>query len=354
MTADPEAPVPGDSPDAAPSDPSDRTSEVDAPQFGAHLRARREEFESQVAHARENFESQVAQARENFEEANERIKERTGRDLILAILIGVLIGGLVLCALLFEKVFFVPVAVAAAVLGTFELVRALQVGGRRLDVVPQLIVAAAIIGSAYWVEAWLLWVILCAGVVFTSVWRMLAQMAARDGRTYGEVLTDILVGGFVTVYVPFLASLALLLLRQEHGEWWVIMFLGVAVAADTGAYAIGLWLGKHPLAPRVSPKKTWEGFGGAALFATIAAVLMCSLLLNLPWWTGLIAGIVILVVATLGDLGESLLKRDLGIKDMSSWLPGHGGVLDRLDSLLPSAVAGLALFHLLSPLAVSS
>ena len=155
------------------------------------------------------------------------------------------------------------------------------------------------------------------------------------------------------LYVPFLGSLAMVLLRQEGGQWWVLAFIIIAVASDTGAYATGLALGRTPMAPRISPKKTWEGFAGAVAAALIAGVLLAWLMIGLPWWAGLIMGAVIVVTATAGDLGESMLKRDLGIKDMSSWLPGHGGVLDRLDSILPSAAAALALFYLLSPLGVA-
>ena len=107
------------------------------------------------------------------------------------------------------------------------------------------------------------------------------------------------------------------------------------------------------MAPRISPKKTWEGFAGAFVAALVAGVLLAVLMLQVPWWAGLVFGAVVLATATVGDLGESMLKRDLGIKDMSSWLPGHGGVLDRLDSILPSATAALALFYLLSPLGAS-
>jgi phosphatidate cytidylyltransferase len=143
------------------------------------------------------------------------------------------------------------------------------------------------------------------------------------------------------------------LLGQEGGEWWVLAFIIVAVAVDTGAYAAGLSFGKHPMAPRISPKKTWEGFAGAVLASAVAGVLLSLFMLGLDWWMGLVFGLVILGTATAGDLGESMIKRDLGIKDMSSWLPGHGGVLDRLDSILLSTVPALALFYLLSPLAAS-
>ena len=308
----------------------------------AHLRAAREEFESQVANAREQF-----------EHTNELIKQRTGRDLIVATLIGIGIGVVVLASLIFIKWIFVVFALAAALTGTFELCRALQSAGYRLDVAPQLTSAVVLIATAWFFDPALLWVALFAGIAFVLVWRMIAQMSAQDGRRYGKVLRDVITGAFVQLYVPFLAALAVVLLRQDGGEWWVLAFIIVAVASDTGAYIAGISFGKHPMAPRISPKKTWEGFAGAVLFALIAGVLLGIFMLQQPWWVGLILGIVILGTATVGDLGESMLKRDLGIKDMSSWIPGHGGVLDRLDSILPSAAAALALYVIFSPVVVA-
>lgn len=310
-------------------------------------------FPAQMRAARTEFELQVAHARAEFEEANARIKQRTGRDLILAILIGLAIGAVVLASLIFDKWPFAVFCAGVAVLGVFEFTRALQAAGRRVDIVPQLAGGALVMLSAIFLETWVHWVSVFVAVALVIVWRLVAQMAARDGRVYAAVLEDVLIGGFVQLYVPFFASLALVLLRQDGGEWWVLTFLIVAIASDTGAYVTGLTLGRHPMAPRISPKKTWEGFAGAAVASVVAGALLAWLMLGLPWWTGLIIGLAILGTATAGDLGESMVKRDLGIKDMSSWLPGHGGVLDRLDSILPSAAAGLALFYFLTPLAVS-
>lgn len=310
--------------------------------FQANLRAARSELQDQVAHARAEF-----------EEVNERIKERTGRDLIVAILIGLAIGAALIASLIFVKWLFVLFALGATLLGIFEFTRALSASGRRVDLVPQLVAGAVIVLTGFFLDLWLHWVALFVAVALVLVWRLVAQMIVADGRTYGDVLSDVLVGGFVQLYVPFLASMTVVLLRQDGGEWWVLAFIIVAVAADTGAYAAGVSFGKHPMAPRISPNKTWEGFGGAVVVALLAGVLLALFMLGLPWWTGLIIGAVIMVTATIGDLGESMIKRDLGIKDMSSWLPGHGGVLDRLDSILPSAVAALALFYLLTPLAAS-
>ncbi|MGP6171902.1 phosphatidate cytidylyltransferase [Microbacterium sp. A196] len=306
----------------------------------------------QLRLARGDFGTHVNQAREHLDQANERIKARTGRDLILATLVGLAFGAVLLASLLFIKELFIPIALAIAVLGIFEFTRALRSAGRRIDIVPQVVAGVLVVLAGYFAPVWLTWVTLLFAVVLVIVWRLFTQMIVKDGRTYGDVLTDAVVGGFVQIYVPFLAALALMLLRQEGGQWWVLGFIAVAVASDTGAYAAGVAIGKHPMAPRISPKKTWEGFGGAVIAATAAGVLLALYLLEIPWWAGAIFGGAILLSATLGDLGESMIKRDIGIKDMSSWLPGHGGMLDRVDSILPSTVPALILYFLFSPWAV--
>lgn len=290
------------------------------------------------------IETHVSQARDHFDQANERIKERTGRDLILAIVIGVAFGAALVASLLFIKWLFVPIAMAAGLLGTYELSRALRAGGRRVDVIAQLIAAVGVLLAGASGQFWLSWVVLIVAVSFIAVWRMVAQMVVGDGRTYGDVLSDVVVGAFVQVYVPFLTSVAIMLLLQERGEWWVLSFVAIAVAADTCAYVAGLSFGKHPMAPRISPKKTWEGFAGSVLVGLVAGILLAVFMLHEPWWVGIVLGITIVLTATIGDLSESLIKRDLGIKDISTWLPGHGGFLDRLDSILPSAAAAYALF----------
>jgi phosphatidate cytidylyltransferase len=310
-------------------------------------------FQDSVRNARAEFESQVAHAREQFEEANERIKQRTGRDLLVAILIALALGAVLIATLVFFKWVFVAFALAASVLGTIELTRAFQANGRRVDLVPQLIVGSALVISGSVLGYALHWVMLFTVVVIVVIWRLIAQMAAQDGRIYGDVLRDVATGILIQLYVPFLASLCVVLLRQDQGEWWVLAFIIVAVATDTGAYAAGISFGKHPMAPRISPKKTWEGFGGAIVAAVGAGLLLAAFMLHIPLWAGAVFGLLILASATIGDLGESMLKRDLGIKDMSSWLPGHGGVLDRLDSILLSTVPALALYYLFTPLVVS-
>ena len=306
---------------------------------GAQFEARRAEFRDQVAIAREHF-----------EEVNEKIKQRTGRDLVLAVLSGLVLAAIVFGSLLFLPSLFASIVIVVSGLATLELARALETGGRKVDVWVQIIGAVALAATGYFSSAlWQLWVMTFVVVAVVIVWRMVAQMAARDGRTYGDVLADIAAAGFLPMYVPFLLALVAVLLQQPNGAAWILTFVVVVISADTGAWAVGVWIGKHPMVPRVSPKKTWEGFAGAAGAATIAATLLAVFVLNLPIWAGVVIGLVILVTATLGDLGESLIKRDLGIKDMSSWIPGHGGLLDRLDSILPSAAAALALCYWLTP-----
>lgn len=306
-------------------------------------------FQSHVRAARTEFESQIERARVEFEEANERINARSGRNLIMATLIGLGIGAIVLGSLLFWKWAFIAFAVPLCLLGAFEFTRALQASGRRIDLGVQLAAGAFILTAAF-VGYLTQWLVIFAAVVIVIVWRLVAQMAAGDARRYGDVVTDLFSGVLVQLYVVFHGSLALVLLRQDHGEWWLLAVLVIAVSVDTGAYASGVAFGRHPMAPRISPNKTWEGFAGALAVSLVAGGLLGVLLLQLPLWAGLVLGVAILVSATVGDLGESLIKRDLGIKDMSSFLPGHGGVLDRLDSILPSLVPGLALYILLTPL----
>lgn len=308
----------------------------------------RGEFESHIEKARADIEHQIEKARADFEQVNERINQRTGRNLLVATGIGLGIGAVVIASLIFIKVLFVVFVLPVCLLGIFEFGRALETSGRRVDIVPQLVAGGILMLSGYFFDD-AMWAIAFACVTVVIVWRLVSQMAAHDERRYGDVLDDVLVAGLLQLYVPLMAALAVMLVRQDHGEYWLLTILAVAVACDTGAYASGLAFGKHPMAPRISPKKTWEGFAGAAAAALIVATAMAMLLLGVPWWAGLIVGLAVLGSATLGDLGESMIKRDLGIKDMSSWLPGHGGVLDRLDSLLLSMPVGLALYLVLAP-----
>ena len=149
--------------------------------------------------------------------------------------------------------------------------------------------------------------------------------------------------------VALLAGFAVLLLVPDDGATRVILFIATVVGNDVGGYAAGVLFGKHPMAPTVSPKKSWEGMAGSVLACIVVATPIVTLLLDGPWWGGVAFGAALAVSATLGDLGESLIKRDLGIKDMGNLLPGHGGLMDRMDSLLPSAAVAYLLLSWVAP-----
>ena len=157
------------------------------------------------------------------------------------------------------------------------------------------------------------------------------------------VLEEVLVVG----WLPLLAGFAMLMLAADDGAQRVVVFVLLTVCSDVGGYVAGVLFGRHPLAPTVSPKKSWEGLGGSVVLCLVAGVASVTLMLGGTWWAGALVGLAAVFAATLGDLSESILKRDLGIKDMGTLVPGHGGVLDRLDSLLAVAPTTWLLLHLL-------
>jgi phosphatidate cytidylyltransferase len=254
---------------------------------------------------------------------------RAGRNLSAATGVAVLLGAAVIASLFIQKVIFVGLAVAAITIAVWELSNALAGRGIHVPLVPVAIGSVAILVSAYSGGGEAMTVSLMVTALAVFLWRL------RDDRE--GYVTDVAAGVFTTLYAPFLAGFAVLMVRPDDGPWRVLTFLIVVVASDTGGYVIGVLMGRHPMAPTVSPKKSWEGFAGSLVFSVLFGVLTVTLLLDGRWAAGVALGLAVLASATLGDLGESMIKRDLGIKDMGHLLPGHGGLMDRLDSMLPSA-----------------
>ena len=279
---------------------------------------------------------------------SEKIQARTGRNLPMAILVGTALGLGLLFSLIFVKELFMIFAATLIAFTAFELASALRFAGRDVPRVPTVIAAVAVVPAAfYWLAAGH-WLVTLGGILLVTLWR-LVELARRSHRTSASNLfKDLAAGAFIQAYVAFLASFTVLLTAHEGGQWWTLAFLLTVISIDTGAYATGLILGRHPMAPSISPRKTWEGFLGSVAAAVIAGILLALYMIDQPWWIGLILGLTMVVTATMGDLAESLIKRDLGIKDISTWLPGHGGFLDRLDSVLPSAAAAYVLFLVFS------
>jgi phosphatidate cytidylyltransferase len=268
-------------------------------------------------------------------------RSRAGRNLGAAIGVGLSLGAVIVASLLLWRPAFVGVVAVAVLVGVFELTHALRAGRFRAPLIPLLIGGLAMQGLAWSRGPTGLVVGFLLTVLAVVVWRL------ADGPT--GYLKDASAGVLVAMYVPLLAGFAVLLLVPDDGVARVLAFIATVVASDVGGYAAGVLIGKHPMAPSISPKKSWEGFGGSVVGCMIVSTPILALALDAPWWAGLVYGPAIAVSATVGDLGESLIKRDLGIKDMGNLLPGHGGLMDRLDSLLPSAALAYLLLSLLAP-----
>jgi phosphatidate cytidylyltransferase len=255
-----------------------------------------------------------------------------------------LLGGVFVASLFWLVELFVLFVTALVIFAVLELAGALTVKGRLRSRWPLVIVSATMVPLAALFGP--------EGQLWSLVGAIILAIAIRSGRALlqpdsrATTLPDIGVAVMVLAYIPFLAGFAVTVATSPGGVGWLFAGVVIVVCVDVAAYATGLSFGKTPLAPNISPKKTWEGFAGSLLAALVAGVLLGVLMLGVAWWVGLLLGAVLLGSATLGDLVESLIKRDLGIKDISSWLPGHGGFLDRLDSMLPSMAMLFVMFQI--------
>ncbi|HZG89578.1 MAG TPA: phosphatidate cytidylyltransferase [Pseudonocardia sp.] len=271
-----------------------------------------------------------------------RRPSRAGRDLVAAIAVGLALGSVILGSLLFERHAFVGVLALSTVVATWELAGALRRGAGITVPLPVLLVG----GQAM---VWLAWPFGTTGQALAFAGTALAVMLWRMRAGSAHYVRDVTAGIFTAAYVPLFCSFATLMVVAEDGLGRVLTFMLCVIASDIGGYAAGVIAGRHPMAPTISPKKSWEGFAGSQVAGMAAGALCVALLLGGPWWAGAVTGSLLVVSATLGDLVESLIKRDLGIKDMGSLLPGHGGLMDRMDSLLPTAVVAWAVLSVVVP-----
>jgi len=251
----------------------------------------------------------------------------------------VLLGAAILVSLLTVRQIFVGIVALAVAMGTYELVGALKRGGGiRVTLWPVLIGGQAMV--------WLSWPFGRNGLLAAFLVTILGCMLWRLRGGADGYVRDVSASILTAAYVPLFASFAAMLVVADDGVARVVSFMIVVVCNDVGGYTTGAKLGRHPMAPTISPKKSWEGFAGSMIFGIAAGTLSVIYLLDGQWWQGALFGAALVCTATLGDLVESLIKRDLGIKDMGNLLPGHGGLMDRLDSLLPSAVVSWLLLRL--------
>ena len=259
----------------------------------------------------------------------ERRSIRTGRNLPVAIMVGLLLGAIAIVTLFTVKATFLLYVGMFLVLALWEFSGALGSRDVHLPLPPILAGGTAMVTLAYWTQTrWALVAISLSGIGVLA-WRL---RGGADG-----YLRDVTAGMFTLLYLPLAAVFVALMLAQPDGSRRALLFLILTVCSDTGGYLAGILVGKHPLAPSVSPKKTWEGLCGSIVVCLAAGTIALPRLLGGQVWQGVLLGLAAVAAATLGDLVESIIKRDLNIKDMGHLLPGHGGIMERLDSLLVMA-----------------
>lgn len=266
---------------------------------------------------------------------------KAGRNLPAAIGVGLVLGAVVLASLLIDRRAFLLVIAVALTLGVWELSSALRRGGIGVPTWPLVGAGLGMIALTWFGGPPMLVLGLGVTVVVLAVWRL------ADGATGYQV--DLPASVLVASYVPFLGGFAVMMLLPDDGHLRIIATLATAVLSDTGGYVAGVFFGRHPMAPRISPKKSWEGMAGSLLACAIGGALLLHFMFGVAWWWGAAFGATVAVAATLGDLTESLIKRDLGVKDMSKLIPGHGGLMDRLDSILVVLPVAFAWLSFLAP-----
>lgn len=270
---------------------------------------------------------------------------KAGRNLPAAIAVSLLLGGMVIGTLIFAPRGWVVILSVAMGIATHEVVKRLREQGYAIPLIPLLVGGQAMI--------WLTWPFGAAGalggyggtVLVCLLWRLLSQGLQSQPVNY---LRDVAVTVFLATWIPLFGAFGALLVYPADGWARVFTFMLAVVFSDIGGYAAGVLFGKHRMVPAISPKKSWEGFAGSLVCGTAAAVLAVVFLMGEPWWVGIPLGLMLVITAAAGDLVESQVKRDLGIKDMGTLLPGHGGLMDRIDGALPSAAATWIVLSLLA------
>jgi phosphatidate cytidylyltransferase len=257
---------------------------------------------------------------------------KTGRNLLAAIWVGLALGGAALVTLLTVKATFLIFMGAALLVALHELDEALQNRGIRIPVIPIALGGAAMVTCAYWAAGGAVMAAVALTLVAVLIWRLFGGTAGYVG--------DVTAAVFAAVYLGLLGATVSAMLAAPNGGRRVLAFIIVTICSDIGGYFAGITLGRsgaHKMAPAISPKKTWEGLAGSIAACVGAGAIVLPVALHGYWWQGAVVGAAAVAAAVFGDLAESMMKRDLDIKDMGSLLPGHGGVLDRIDSLLVCA-----------------
>ncbi len=271
-----------------------------------------------------------------------------GRNLPAAIGVGLALLAPIVVGLVWVDWIFILYVTAMLCLGAVEVSHALARREMHAEIVPIVAGTAVTLLGIYWVTA-------NPGLGIAPVTFIVSSLggtvlAAIIGRLFrgdpAGFVPDIAASAFVIAYIPLIGLFVALLLAPADGAQRIWTLIVCVICSDTGAYGIGVLFGRHKLAPRISPGKTWEGVLGGLACTVVAGVICATWLLHIPWWVGIPLGIAVSIAATVGDLTESLIKRDTGLKDMSNLLPGHGGIMDRLDSMLMAFPVGWFVLNL--------
>ncbi len=270
-----------------------------------------------------------------------KVSAPQGRSLSKSVAVGLLLAAIFLSSLLMYKELFIVFLSISTAIGAWELSTALREKKWYVPRVPAVVGSVLIMPATYFGGPAIQWLASIAIVAALIVWRtvhLLFERRKANFQTLKRTVRDFGAAAFLVIYLPLTLSFGMLLLRQDDGQWWVLSFVTTVALIDSAGYLFGRIFGKNKLAPGVSPKKTWEGLAASIVFGTVSAVSFTVFVLGGEWWVGIVLAAVLILAAVFGDLAESLIKRDLGIKDMSTWLPGHGGMMDRLDSMLPASL----------------
>ena len=276
------------------------------------------------------FENRISDV-SDLHSINEAINAKAGRKLLPSILVGLTLIALVWLTLAYARVLFAVLVAVAVALGIREIARAFAAAGTQISM--RLLILATL-GLTY-----ATWIAGVEGLAIATAIALPVLLISRLRKGPQDFVKSATATTFALIYLPFLAGFLVLLGRPEDGLARVMTFVVLVGCNDTFGYLVGVMTGRHPLVPSISPKKSWEGLAGSIIFTSIGGALSFHYILDLQWWIGVLVALMIVFTATSGDLIESAMKRDLSLKDMGSLLPGHGGMLDRLDSVLISAPA---------------
>lgn len=276
---------------------------------------------------------QVKIRRSRLLEAETHTTGKAGRNLPIAVVSGLVLMGLLCLSLFWKQEIFVLLMTLFSVRAIFELTRSMSNNGQLVPAGPLLLGALLSPVSTYlWQETG----ILACGVITWIVYAIWSAAIYIQGeyKHCHSYLNTLGLGALCCAYVLLLGSTSILLVLRPFGAWLVLFAILLASSNDTGGWFFGILWGKHPLAPKISPKKTWEGLLGSLVAVMIMAVPGVWIIPNMPWWTLAIFIPGSVIAGTFGDLSESIIKRDLGVKDMGHIFPGHGGLIDRVDAIL--------------------